>query len=79
LKCVSALDVHRVVVGVDVFCEIDLGLVAMYEAHFVVATDFAGFLSVDCIVLRADDLLDILLIRKVCFEGSNFYHYFILR
>jgi len=49
----------------------------MYEAHLVVATDFAGFFCVDCIVLRADDLLNILLIRKVCFEGSYFHHYFI--
>ena len=74
LKRVTALDVDRIVVGVDVFCKVDLGLVAMNEAHLVVATDHTGFVGVDGVVLRADDFLYIFLICKVCFERSNFNH-----
>ena len=74
LKRVTALDVNRIVVGVNVFCKIDLGFVAMNEAHIIVAADHSGFLGVDGIVLRADDFLDIFLICKVRFERSDFNH-----
>ncbi len=74
LKRVTALDVNRIVVGVDVFCKVDLGFVAMYEAHLVVAADHSGFLGVDGIVLRANDFLNVFLICKVCFERSDFNH-----
>jgi len=74
LKRVTALDVDSIVIRVDVFGQIDLGLVAMYEAHLIVAADHTGLVGVDGIVLRADDFLNVFLICEVRLERSDFYH-----
>jgi len=74
LKRVTALDVDSIVIRVDVFGQIDLGLVAMYEAHLIVTADHTGLVGVDGIVLRADDFLNVFLICEVRLERSDFYH-----
>lgn len=65
LKRVTALDVNSIVVRIDVFGQIDLGFVAMYEAHLIIAADHTSLFGVDGVVLRADDFLDIFFICSV--------------
>ena len=74
LKRVTALDVYSIVVRINVFGQINFGLVAMYKAHLIVAADHTSLVSVDGVVFRADDFLNVFFICEVRLERSDFYH-----